>query len=101
MALLRDWELGFCPVNQIERSISDLIDLRGSNSVERIAGAVTAEDAIAMLEPGDVLIDCTGRGSLLRDHLVPDSGDEDGGANTFNFLLEHALVITFLYIICV
>ena len=97
MALLRDWELGFCPLNQIERSISDLIDSRGSNSVERIAGAVAAEDAIAMLEPGDVLIDCTGSRSLLRDHLVPDSGDEDGGANTFNFLFEHALVITFLY----
>ena len=97
MALLRDWELGFCPLNQIERSISDLIDSRGSNSVERIAGAVAAEEAIAMLEPGDVLIDCTGSRSLLRDHLVPDSGDEDGGANTFNFLFEHALVITFLY----
>ena len=97
MTLLREWELGFCPLNQIERSISDLIDSRGTTSVERTAGAVTAEEAIAMLEPGDVVIDCTGSRSLLRDHLVPGSGDEDGGANTFNFLFEHALVITFLY----
>ena len=37
MALLRDWELGFCPLNAIERSVSDLIDSRGSNSVERTA----------------------------------------------------------------
>jgi hypothetical protein len=65
--------------------------------VERIAGVVTAEDAIAMLEPGDVLIDSTGNRSLLRDHLVPGSGDVDEGANTLKVRLEYALVITFLY----
>jgi hypothetical protein len=32
-ALLRQWTLGFCPLNAIERSLSDLIDGRGSNSV--------------------------------------------------------------------
>lgn len=97
MALLRQWTRGFCPLNEIERSLSDLIDSRGSNPVERTAAAVTAEDAIAMLEPGDVLIDCTGSRSLLRDHLAPGSGDVDGGANTLNFVIEHALVVTFLY----
>ena len=50
-----------------------------------------------MLEPGDVLIDCTGSSSLLRDHLAPGTGDAERGANTLNFLFEHALVITFLY----
>ena len=35
MALLRQWALGFCPLNDIERSLSDLIDARGSNSVQR------------------------------------------------------------------
>ena len=50
-----------------------------------------------MLEPGDVLIDCTGSKSLLRDHLVPGSGEVDEGANTLKFRLEYALVITFLY----
>ncbi len=28
MALLRDWTQGFCPLNDIERSLSDLIDAR-------------------------------------------------------------------------
>ena len=50
-----------------------------------------------MLEPGDILIDCTGSKSLLRDHLVPGSGAADEGANTLNIRLEYALVITFLY----
>ena len=73
MGLLRDWALGFCPLNSIERSLSDLIDSRGSNAVRRNAAVVTAEDAMAMLEPGDILIDTTGRNSLLRDHLTPES----------------------------
>ena len=33
--LLRNWTLGFCPLNAIERSLSELIDVRASNSVER------------------------------------------------------------------
>jgi 2-polyprenyl-6-methoxyphenol hydroxylase-like FAD-dependent oxidoreductase len=97
MALLRGWTLGFCPLNAIERSISDLIDERGSNAVERTAAVVTAEDAMAMLEPGDILIDCTGCNSLLRDHLTPDPGEVDGAANTLKIRLEYALVVTFLY----
>ena len=96
MALLRGWTVGFCPLNAIERSLSDVIDARGSN-VERTAAVVTAEDAMAMLEPGDVLIDCTGRTSLLRDHLTTDSAEGDGAANTLNIRLEYALVVTFLY----
>ena len=53
---------------------------------------------MAMLEPGDILIDCTGSKSLLRDHLVPGTGEVDfRGANTLNIRLEYALVITFLY----
>ena len=94
--LLRNWALGFCPLNSIESSLSDLIDSRGLASVERIATVVTADDAIAMLEPGDALIDATGRNSLLRDHLIPGSGEVDG-ANTHKVRLEYALVITFLY----
>jgi 2-polyprenyl-6-methoxyphenol hydroxylase-like FAD-dependent oxidoreductase len=49
-----------------------------------------------MLEPGDVLIDCTGSRSLLRDALMPRAG-VDGISNTLNIRLEYALVITFLY----
>jgi hypothetical protein len=96
-ALVKNWALGFCPLNSIERSISDLIDARGLNGVERTAGAVTVKEAMAMLQPGDILIDATGSRSLLRDHLVPGPGDVVEGANTVKVRLEYALVITFLY----
>jgi 2-polyprenyl-6-methoxyphenol hydroxylase-like FAD-dependent oxidoreductase len=97
MSLLHGWTTGFCPLNDIERSLSDLIDARGSSALQRTAAVVTAEDAMAMLEPGDLLIDCTGAKSLLRDHLVPGSEAMDGAANTLLIRLEYALVITFLY----
>jgi 2-polyprenyl-6-methoxyphenol hydroxylase-like FAD-dependent oxidoreductase len=95
MTHLREWARGFCPLNTIERSLSDLIDARASHPVERIPTVVTAEDAMARLEPGDVLIDCTGTRSVLRDRLVPGPGDDD--ANTLRIRLEYALVVTFLY----
>ena len=95
--LLKSWSLGFCPLNSIERSMSDLIDGRTPNRVERTEAVVTADDAVAMLEPGDVLIDSTGSRSVLRDRLVPGSGEADEGANTVKVRLEYALVITFLY----
>jgi hypothetical protein len=95
-ALLQGWALGFCPLNSIERSLSDLIDARGYG-VERTAAAVTADDAMSMLEPGDALIDSTGSRSLLRDQVIPVSGEPVEGANTVMVRLEYALVITFLY----
>jgi hypothetical protein len=95
-ALLKNWAQGFCPLNSIEGSISDLIDTR-PNGVERSMAAVTAKDAMAMLQPRDILIDSTGSRSLLRDHLVPGSGEVEEGANTLKVRLEYALVITFLY----
>jgi 2-polyprenyl-6-methoxyphenol hydroxylase-like FAD-dependent oxidoreductase len=97
MGLLHEWALGFCPLNAIERSLSDLIDRRRPNAVQRTTAAITAEDAVAMLEPGDILIDCTGSRSLLRDYLVPRSAGVVADANTLNIRLEYALVITFLY----
>jgi 2-polyprenyl-6-methoxyphenol hydroxylase-like FAD-dependent oxidoreductase len=107
MGLLRGWTRGFCPLNDIERGLSELIDSRRSQPVERTLATISAEDATAMLEPGDILIDCTGTRSLLRDRLAPvadapiagaDTGAAaDGEANTFRVRLEYALVITFLY----
>src|SRR5262245_1383197 len=96
MGLLRDWTVGFCPLNSIERAVSDLIDARGRNGVQRTSAVVTAEDAMAMLEPGDILVDCTGSRSLLRDHLIPGAEMVED-ANTLKIRLEYALVITFLY----
>ena len=97
MGLLRGWTLGFCPLNDIERSLSNLIDARQAHPVQRTTTVVTTQDAMTMLQPGDVLIDCTGTKSLLRDPLVPGAGAADGEANTFKLRLEYALVITFLY----
>jgi hypothetical protein len=95
--LLKSWAVGFCPLKSIEESISALIDERGLGRVERTAAVVTAEDAMAMLRPGEALIDSTGSRSLLRDHLVPGTGDVQEGANTLKVRLEYALVISFLY----
>ena len=97
MALLRGWALGFCPLNAIEHSLSELIDAPRSNPVQRTAAVVSAQDALSMPEPGDILIDCTGSKSLLRDHLASGSGEVNGSTNTLNIRLEYALVITFLY----
>ena len=97
MELLRSWTVGFCPLNSIERGLSDLIDERATSVVERKGAIATTEEAIALLEPGDVLVDCTGTRSLLRDHVTIDSGDASEGANTLRVRLEYALVITFLY----
>ena len=95
MALLREWSLGFCPLNTIERSLSDLIDSRQAQRVERTTATISTEDAIKTLEAGDVLIDSSGSRSVLRDELMP--GTSTDGVNTQKFRLEYALVITFLY----
>ncbi len=50
-----------------------------------------------MLEPGDILVDCTGARSLMRDLLLPDGDMDARGRNTLRFRLEYALVVTFLY----
>jgi 2-polyprenyl-6-methoxyphenol hydroxylase-like FAD-dependent oxidoreductase len=97
MALLRAWTQGFCPLNRIERGLSDLIEARQARPVQRMAVSVTAQDATALLHPGDVLIDCTGTRSVLRDSLVPGGRALDDEANTFKVRLEYALVVTFLY----
>ena len=95
MALLRTWVRGFCPLNAIERSLSELIETRRSRPVRRMAGVVTAADAMAMLEPGDVLIDCTGKHSLLQGPA--GARRRRSGANTFRTRLEYAVMVTFLY----
>jgi 2-polyprenyl-6-methoxyphenol hydroxylase-like FAD-dependent oxidoreductase len=96
-ALLHQWATGFTPLNTIERSLSDLIDARGSSNVQRVAAVVETKDAIAMLEPGDIIIDSAGSRSLLRDQLIPVPGAAETGSNTVNIRLEYAIVVTFLY----
>ncbi len=48
-----------------------------------------------MVEPGEILIDCTATNSWLRDQLLPGAVDRD--ANTFRIRLEYALIVTFVY----
>ena len=50
-----------------------------------------------MVGPGDIVVDCTGCKSLLRDHLAPHAGAAVEGANTVSIQLEHAIVATFLF----
>ena len=95
--LIRGWVQGFCPLNSIEQALSNLIDHRGSNGVERISTNMTEEEAIIMLGPGDILVDCTGCKSLIRDHLAPGPATGSKDANTFNVQLEYAIIVTFVY----
>ncbi len=96
-ALLDEWTRGFVPLNTIETSLSGLIDDRATGTVERVTADVTADEAIGMLEPGDILVDCTGSRSLLRDLLLPGDDIDRRGRNTKRFRLEYALVVTVLY----
>jgi len=97
MSLFHQWVQGFCPLNSIENELSNLIDNRGLDTVERLENNVTIEQAITMLAPGDILVDCTGCKSLLRDHLDPGPDAGNKGANTLTFQLEFAIVVTFVY----
>jgi len=97
MSLIHGWVQGFCPLNSIEETLSNLINNRGLNGVERIESNITADQAIAMLGARDILIDCTGCKSLLRDYLVPGPATGNKDANTFNIQLEYAIVVTFVY----
>ena len=97
MSLLQEWTRGFCPLNTIEQSLSRLLEGGGPSTVERVAGPVTVDQAIALAGPQDLLIDCTGCKSLLRDHLAPPAEPRTAEPNTLCIRLEYAVVITFLY----
>lgn len=62
-----------------------------------MATNVSADDALEMVGPDDIVVDCTGTHGLLRDLLLPGDDLDVPGRNTGLFHLENALVITFLY----
>jgi hypothetical protein len=87
MTLLQEWSQGFCPLNSIERAISDLIDTRGTSNIQRTAAVVTFDDAVAMLEPGDALIDCACVVLVASPEaamLIPTVGAVDRRAGQFD-----------------
>jgi len=104
-AKLEEWVQGFVPLNTIETTLRELIEQRDTGTVEWITELVDADHVLSAMEPGDVLVDCTGARSLMRDLLMPDEPDTEQvapgqvkrGRNTLRFRLEHALVVTFLY----
>ena len=98
-ALLQGWNQGFCRLKDIEETLTALIAEGGKSPVERIQGTLTAEQAMAALQPQEIMIDCTGCNSLLRDHLVPPTVNEPDSRdrNTYKLTLEYAVNVTFLF----
>jgi len=96
-ALLAEWTRGFVALNVVEARLSELIESRATGTVERVSGTVAADEALASMAPDDILVDCTGTRSLMRDRLLPGDDLSASGRNTGIFHLENALVITFLY----
>jgi threonine dehydrogenase-like Zn-dependent dehydrogenase len=47
-ALLDEWSQGFVALNTIENELSELIETRATGTVERVVGAVGADEALAM-----------------------------------------------------
>lgn len=99
VTLIQEWSQGFCPLNIIEEGVSAMIEQGGPSPVERISGNVSVDQALAMVAPDDIMIDCTGCNSLLRNHLVPPQAGEANSAerNTYTLRLEYAVNVTFLY----
>jgi len=95
--LLQQWTLGFSPLNEIEHALSSLIAERQGNSVERLAAEMSEQSIVATVEPDEIVVDCTGRNSLLRESLTTPGLLSDESQNTVNLELENSLVITFLY----
>lgn len=96
-ALLADWTRGFVPLNTIEQSLTELIESRGTGTVQRTSRTLDPDQAVALLGPHDVLVDCTGARSMLRDRLLPGDDVSATGRNTARFRMEYVLVVTFLY----
>ena len=70
MGLLRGWTLGFCPLNDIERSLSDLIDARQARPVQRTTAVVTAQDAMKKdATPHDAMKP----DAMAKDAMAPDA----------------------------
>jgi hypothetical protein len=80
--------------------LTALIAEGGKSPVDRIQSALSVEQAMVVLQPHEIMIDCTGANSLLRDHLVPATARESSDSrerNTYKIRLEYAANVTFLW----
>jgi 2-polyprenyl-6-methoxyphenol hydroxylase-like FAD-dependent oxidoreductase len=99
--VLTDLCQGFAPLNVVESSLNDLLAESGTAPVRRVPGEVDLDRLSSLVKPGDIVIDCTGRRSLLRDTLATgsdiSSNDSTGWhGSVLDFVLEYALVVTFV-----
>ena len=79
-ALLEEWSRGFVQLNVVENRLSELIESRATGTVERVSRTVDRDEALEMLEPGDILVDCTGTRAIMRDLLLPGADLDSPGA---------------------
>ncbi len=73
-ALLDEWTRGFVQLNVVENRLTELIEGRNTGTVERVSTTLTGDEALELVEPGDVLVDCSGTRGLMRDLLLPGGG---------------------------
>ncbi len=109
---LRDLGTDYVPLNTIEEAFAEFVS--AGRPIERRQENVSIESLDEILREGDVVLDCSGRNSLTRDSLPSGRRDalfrqlamtkkahqgrrgvNEWHANTLEFVLEHALVVTF------
>lgn len=109
---IRDLGSDYVPLNTIEKAFSEFV--AAGRQIERRQENITLEGLEEILKEGDVVLDCSGRNSLTRDALPSGRRDalfrqlamtkkahqgrrgvNEWEANTLEFVLEHALVVTF------
>lgn len=109
---LRSLGTDYVPLNTIESAFAEFVS--AGREIGRSSAAVTMESLNEVLSPGDVVLDCSGRNSLTRDRLPAGRRDalfrqlaftkqahqgrrgvNEWEGNTLEFVLEHALVVTF------
>jgi len=109
---IRDLGSDYVPLNTIENSFAEFV--AAGREIDRRAENITIEGLESILQAGDVVLDCSGRNSLTRDALPSGRRDalfrqlgmtkqahqgrrgvNEWSENTLEFVLEHALVVTF------
>ena len=85
-AALTEIGSSFVALNTIEETFAQIVS--AGRPIDRRSVDMSVDDLISMVEPGDIVLDATGRNSLTRDSLL-------GPDNTLEFIVEHALVASF------